>query len=58
MGLFSKKKKTEKDRRDENYRELYRQYYGWEPKGEITEDEKWELEMMDEDEWDEDEGWG
>ena len=28
MGLFSKKKKTEKDRRDEYYRELYRQYYG------------------------------
>lgn len=52
MGLFFSKK-DRVDAEEERYRDLYEEYTGRRPDHRLTEDEKIELEMFDEDMWDE-----
>ena len=56
MGLFSIfNKKTPQEREEEYYADLYEMYYGRKPRGRMTEAEKAELEVFEEEEiWDDD----
>ena len=55
MGLFFGRKKTDEEREQEYYSDLYEEYYGKKLDHKLTRDEKFELDNFEEDEFEEDE---
>ena len=58
MGLFFSRKKTDEEREQEYYSDLYEDYYGKKLDHKLTRDEKFELDCFEEDEFEEDEADG
>ena len=58
MGLLRQLFGSSDDEYDNGfYADLHEEFYGTRPNHKLTEDEKIELEELDEDEWEEDEDW-
>ena len=55
MGLFFRSKKKKAEYEEGYYADLYEEFYGKRPDHKLTSEEEFELDDLDEDEWEEDE---
>ena len=53
MGLFFRKKKSAGDFEEEYYKDLHEEFYGERPRGKLSEADKFILDCLEDEEWDE-----